>query len=58
MTDCHISIPRSSLTACVAFLRALGQAATDAIPPVLVGALASAVSVAYLQQSVMNEPLP
>jgi hypothetical protein len=56
MNNWHIFIPRSSPNAGVTFLRALGQASTDAIPHVLVGSWASAVSAAHMRQLFIHEP--
>jgi hypothetical protein len=56
MNKYHISIRRSSPNAGVTSLRALGQASTDAIPRVLVGSLASAVSASYMRHLFIYEP--
>ena len=56
MNNCHIFIRRSSPNAGVTFLRALSQASTDAIPHVLVGSWASAVSAAHMCQLFIYQP--
>jgi hypothetical protein len=56
MNNWPIFIRGSSPIAGVTFLRALGQASTDAIPRVLVGSWASAVSAAHMRQLFIYEP--